>query len=225
MQDDAELDRLEQLMLTGTPVGRWNRRVETTATQGLEAFRLDNGLEVIAKPPSPQFGDTQLRIERAAWLVLRSLGWADLGSPVVLRPDRRTGHTWSFNLKAPHHPLVERLLVDRLPRHDVMRAGLFDIVVRNKDRLVRNWQVLQVGRDLRLFLFDNGYCFGLEPGNNPGSAFANACLQQGVEREYARTVVNASRALGEIDFTNLLPPPGVENMFRRIQQIEQRFAV
>ncbi|HET9076199.1 MAG TPA: hypothetical protein VFN68_04655, partial [Acidimicrobiales bacterium] len=169
MQDNQHLDQLEQMLLTGRPVGQWTPRVQGTANAaGIQAWVFNNGLEVIAKPPNQRFGARQVFSERAAWLVLRTLGWADLASPVVIRSDNR-GVPWSFNLKAAHPALVEHVLIPRMPETDVYRAGMFDLLVRNRDRLVRNWQILNVGENPRLFLFDHGYCFGLEPDRNPGS--------------------------------------------------------
>ncbi len=135
---------------------------------------LTGGVGVLAKPEDEiADGHTIVRREVAGWTVARLLGWCDVVATTVLREVesfRGAGRVrsslqvlWSDNL--PDAPL------DLFPKHDVLRAGVFDAVIGQTDRGGHNWLAVPgTGHAPRPKLVDHGYAFKEDVGP-PSSTF------------------------------------------------------
>jgi hypothetical protein len=136
----------------------------------------EGGPGIIAKP-ADEIGDGELLIKRevAAWIVARAAGWSYLVAATALRKinsfrDRSLVDTMVQVVWPNYEALADP---SHFPDEDIWRAGAFDAVIGQTDRVKNNWIASPKpgqGAQVRLKLVDHGRAFANTPGP-PNSEF------------------------------------------------------
>lgn len=226
MTDDQPLDDLEGYLQTAPILRSWvgipgpggghpnKRRIE-----------LAGGVYVVAKLGEDDSGLRMARAEAAAWRVVRMLGWHDLMSGTVLRHLDLDGGTVPASLQVIWPSFEWLAPLDRFEAGVLVRAAVFDVVIRMNDRSNNNWLgVAPPGEEPALKLIDHGHAFTGQGG--VGSSFLDrvqvgAVLADDLVMALRRLTEGALRA----DLANLLPDPVVADVAERADALARARAV
>jgi hypothetical protein len=199
----AEPD-LKRVLAEGRVVARRRLPISTRSSRAIEVVTLHGGVEAFWKrgdvdPP----GLAGVRREVAAYELASILGWHDLLQVTVLRREMTEAGTRvevaAIELLAEG---VDDLAPTAFPRTQVERAGVFDAVIANIDRMGHNWRGLPDGAGgFQLKLYDHELAFGRS--SEVSSSFWSA-ISESVPVHLRSTLVNAGPAVREASYLEQL---------------------
>jgi len=201
----AEPD-LKRVLAEGRVVARRRLPISTRSSRAIEVVTLQGGVEAFWKrgdvdPP----GLAGVRREVAAYELASILGWHNLLQVTVLRREMTEAgaqvEAAAIELLAEG---VDDLAPTAFPRTQVERAGVFDAVIANIDRMGHNWRGLPDGEGgFQLKLYDHELAFGIGGSGEVCSSFWSA-ISESVPVHLRSTLVNAAAAVREAPYLEQL---------------------
>jgi hypothetical protein len=224
--DDQSFDDLERYLRTGPVLRSWvgipgpggghpnKRRVE-----------LAGGVYVVAKLGEDDNGLRMARSEAAAWKVVRLLGWHDLMAATVLRDLDLEGRPVPASLQVIWPSFEWLAFLDKFEAEVLVRAAVFDVVIRMSDRGGNNWLgVGPPGEGQALKLIDHGHAFTGQGG--VGSSFVDRVQVGTVLAEHlVMALERLTEAALRADLLGLVPDPVVVDLAQRADALVQARAV
>jgi hypothetical protein len=178
-----EFDHLEVVLSTSDVACPFTPQIQGGGGHHLKFFViLEGGIGVMAKAVDANNAESSRQVDRevAGYRLLRLLGWEKLGAVTVRREirdpatnvavDAAVQIMWPDSYGAAPPPITN------FAPEDIMRAGIFDILMQHEDRGGSNYLgVPMSGTPTHLVLIDNGNSLR---GNPVNSAFSQSVQGQ-----------------------------------------------
>lgn len=181
---------------------------------------LEGGVSIIAKYGGPH---PNIKLEVAAWIFARMLGWEDMVAVTVSSGFRPTpgDEMRDSSLQVVWYPHEVGPDLDALPAEDVWRGALFDAIVLHRDRHPGNWLACPpvASGQPRLKLIDHGHTW--DAGGQPSSQIYNKHQGKPVPDELKPALEGALKGIDRSPLRALLDGAAVDAVKKRLTYVVQ----